>query len=392
MKAKYFLGIAVGMFASTVSVRGQVLTHSLNHPRGGDDVTRHVLPYVPPGSEGREAFWDLSTLTLHDEEERVLFSASSDTAFRVTRPQSVFRYCLTGDTLLCTGYSAPNLEVEYLRPRLALRYPFAYGDSIASFHYGEGRYSHVLNMAVYGQSFSKADAEGVLLLPEGDTLRHVLRVHEHSLLGQRLSPDRGILCLGDSAVFSDDTISCRLRTDSVTWTVDTYRWYAAGYRYPVLESVRAVVSTDLGEHTHFSRTFYHPAFEQAYMEDADNLELRELLALQDRAASAVGRTGGGGNTGTDGFPDGERDGGGYTCDCALSAGGTRLDVEMFFEGEHEVQLQVSTIQGYVIARSPKRRVQGALHETFDLSSARHNVYMLSVILDGEVRSEKVVKQ
>lgn len=383
---RYVATIFLALTAGICSLSGQVLTEGRNLPRTGDVLVREALPFVPPGSSGHDVFWDFSGLSEMEEAaspERMAFLSDTTCTFLTLRPQSSHRYLLRGDSLLCVGYTAPNLSIGYLVPLLKMRYPLAYGDSLSSFHYGEGMYSHKLHTVVYGQSWYKADAEGRMVLTEGDTLSHVLRLHEHARLGERLSPSRSILSLSDSTVLSSDTILMRLASDSVTWTVDTYRWFVAGYRYPVLESVHTSILRDGHAYPHFSRTYYYPPSEQAWLEgDEENEAQRELLAGQ------------GVRNGADEGETGETSPAAYRCETSLSADGGRLDVELQFDGEgyHEVQLQVSTVQGYVIARSPKHRIRESLHESFDLSTAHENVYVLTVFTDGSAQSVNVIKQ
>lgn len=367
---------------------GQVLTRSLNSPRSGDVLNKRVIQYISPCATGHDAVWDFSDASELDEEVREAYTGSLDSLLTGVTQYSAYGYRLLGDSLMCTGYAAPNLQVEYLRPQLSVRYPVAYGDSIASLHYGEGMYSHKLYMAVYGDSWCKADGEGVIVLPGGDTLRNVLRVHEHAQFGQRLSPSCGILSLGDSTVCSSDTILSRLSTDTVTWTMDCYRWYAAGYRYPVFETVETDIIREGQSFPNSRSTYYLPTYEQAYLErDPENEELRELLAQASRRQEETYSAEKGDDTSSDAanLP--------FSYSSSFSGDGSRLDMDFSFEGDCEVQFQLSTVQGYLLARTPKRTVSaGTVRKTFDLSSARANVYMLSVMVDGNYYTLKVTKQ
>lgn len=368
---------------------GQVLTRSLNSPRSGDVLNKRVIQYISPCATGHDAVWDFSDASELDEEVREAYTGSLDSLLTGVTQYGAYGYRLLGDSLMCTGYAAPNLQVEYLRPQLSVRYPVAYGDSIASLHYGEGMYSHKLYMAVYGDSWCKADGEGVIVLPGGDTLRHVLRVHEHAQLGQRLSPSCRILSLGDSTICSSDTILFRLRTDTVTWAMDSYRWYAAGYRYPVFETIETDIIRDGQSFPNSRSTYYLPAYEQVWLEnDPDNEELRELLAEADLQTQGRGaRDGSNGGEAGDGSDASQMP---FNYSTSFSGDGSRLDMDFSFEGDCEVQFQLSTVQGYLLARTPKRTVSaGTVRETFDLSSARANVYMLSVLVNGKIYSNVI---
>lgn len=161
-----------------------------------------------------------------------------DSLFTCSGMNATYQYRFSGDSLLCVGYFNQLLQVRHLLPELIMHYPLTYSDSICSFYYGEGKYSHTLNLAVYGETVRKADAEGILFLPDGEVLSDVLRVHESVRTGQRIASSPAILSFGETSSYSKDSLIYHLTHDSITWRVDTYRWYAPGYRYPVLKLYR----------------------------------------------------------------------------------------------------------------------------------------------------------
>lgn len=75
-------------------------------------------------------------------------------------------------------------------------------------------------MKEHGTSTVNGDGYGILILAEGDTLRNVLRLH--------------------TAIVSDIDVSNRYTGEDLKTLhrqTDTYRWYARGYRYAVLETI-----------------------------------------------------------------------------------------------------------------------------------------------------------
>ena len=107
------------------------------------------MQYISPGATGRDAVWDFSEATELDEDLKETYTGCLDSVLTAATPHSAYNYRFIGDSLMRLGYTAPNLEVSYLRPQLSMHYPLAYGDSIPSMHYGEGMYSHKLYMAVF---------------------------------------------------------------------------------------------------------------------------------------------------------------------------------------------------------------------------------------------------
>lgn len=83
------------------------------------------------------------------------------------------------------------------------------------------------------------DASGMLILPGGDTLQKVLRTYTHKRIHQRMTPQ---IIMPDSLrenivpfVLNRDSIDYLLTNDSIRLETEIWRWYADGYRYPVLK-------------------------------------------------------------------------------------------------------------------------------------------------------------
>lgn len=96
-----------------------------------------------------------------------------------------------------------------------------------------------------GKSTITADASGDLILPEGDTLHKVLRSNTHKQIHQSI-----ILKDNVSALLKVDTLPYTLNCDSIEYLltndsihqeIETWRWYAYGYRYPVVETIKSTV-------------------------------------------------------------------------------------------------------------------------------------------------------
>ena len=83
----------------------------------------------------------------------------------------------------------------------------------------------------------------------------------------------------------------------------------------------------------------------------------------------------------------------YNYNCFLDEGGNSLSVELLLKRSSNVELLVSNIQGMVIYTSDKQQKGSGLHRfNIDLSSAHVGIYLFSVIVDGKVKTQKIVKQ
>ena len=63
-----------------------------------------------------------------------------------------------------------------------------------------------------------------------------------------------------------DSILYRLATDSLVMEVETYSWYAEGYRYPVFETVKSRNIISHKPEDYFATAFFYPPREHEYLE------------------------------------------------------------------------------------------------------------------------------
>lgn len=89
-------------------------------------------------------------------------------------------------------------------------------------------------MRCFGAYMTKADSVGKLILPKGDTLRSVMRLHTERYVSA-VYADKDTL-RKKVPTFTVDSIVRHMAADSLMVREDLYRWYAAGYRYPILEA------------------------------------------------------------------------------------------------------------------------------------------------------------
>ena len=131
--------------------------------------------------------------------------------------------------------------MEYDQPELLLRLPLTYGDRHEGRFHGTSAYCEKVFSRTFGTYCVEVDGTGLMLLPSGDTLRHVSRVHITKLTSARFFPEvqreRMLKTYVDSIKFPVDSIQSGVARDTLVIETNNYRWYAAGYRYPVLEVI-----------------------------------------------------------------------------------------------------------------------------------------------------------
>ena len=156
------------------------LTRALNAPRPGDRIVKQQIAYLEPGGTGENIIWDFSQQELVDGYYELKYSRYGDTDSIVgTEQRTLHYYKLSGDSLLLHGYENPTNLINYRNPEVLLIFPFTYGDSFTGYANSTGLYNNLVRLHVHGKSTVSVDACGTLILPEGDTLRHVLRVYTH---------------------------------------------------------------------------------------------------------------------------------------------------------------------------------------------------------------------
>ena len=212
-----------------IRVSAQELSQEISLPRAGDILDKTQLDYTTSGASGGEVIWDFRKQTVRDDNYKVSYSGKIDSILCLSESRTQYKYRLSGDSLLFVGYENANIRIENKLPAVTLCYPFVYGDSIGSYFYGEGSYSHSLGISSYGFTSTVADGLGSLLLPGVDTLRQVLRIRHNQYIGQVYHADSKFM--NDSISCLPDSVRQWLKHDPARWHVVHCQWYVPGYRY-----------------------------------------------------------------------------------------------------------------------------------------------------------------
>lgn len=250
-----------------------VLTYELNMLRDGDELKRFRLRHTALSQRGTNAVWDLSDKGVQPVKYRHRYAAVPDTSLlSCVERDTRYYYDCRGDSLLLLGFENNQTKLSYTRPISFLRFPFQYGDSIGGLYEARGTYCDRETLHGKGRYKSVADGTGVLILPDGDTLRNVLRVRTYCSGTDRLS------LRADSMKHSGKSIRV---------VRETLRWYAPGYRYPILE-VRNIRSLS-SDGSRYTSAFYCPPEEQEYLPlDEANRKVREELRYGDDGEKTTG--------------------------------------------------------------------------------------------------------
>ncbi len=376
-KEKQQLRFACGaLLCSLVCVHhasAQTITKPLNSYRVGDEITRLRVPYVEPGSKGENCIWEYDGSVSNAKECKLTVSTENG-AIICLENHNLYHYSIKGDSLVSNGFENRTTRLDYLSGQPVLKYPFAYGDSIGGYYCGKGVYSDRLALFVWGKSYTVADGKGVLV-NGNDTLRNIVRTHQH-IEFRRKTPvvsQSGGINLYDS----EDSIKAAMDSISAGMSEDRYRWYMAGYRYPVMESVSYSRITADGTEPYSSMTYmFLPDEQKATLQpDRENEHVREALASN-----------GGGNTGenqADNFPV-------DLSDIEAGADGKSISFSYNLSESGSVSFCVYDSNSRLISSvSHGSQPEGTYTEHLTLKCAPNGSVMLHTIVNGQSKIVKV---
>lgn len=206
----------------------------------------------------------------------------------VTEQDTRYLYGMQGDSLLIRGFENHVSRMDYDLPEAYLRFPMAYGDSIEGYFHGKGKYCDRLAVRHYGRYKTKAEGMGVFVTDEGDTLRNVVCLHTERIM---TAEQTDIALLDSLPVYNTDSIENHLAADSTLIRVDVYRWYAEGYRYPLVETR---IRHDAGQEEALTAAAYYfpPSALATISNDPDNEEVRARIRQGMLWSVVADKTGG----------------------------------------------------------------------------------------------------
>jgi hypothetical protein len=357
-----------------------ILQSDLNMFRSDDVLTKQQVNYKDPGRTGADVLWDFSQLEIENDEYELFYSSyDNDTTITGMEHLTRYHYGLQNDSLLLWGFDNQTTQLFNRQPELLLKFPVHYGDTVGSYFYGHGKYGNRLELDAMGSIETAADAYGIMILPNKDTLKHVLRTHTLKYLiedTRRISEEYYYKDTTDYRP-AIDSIETRLTADSVILVVETFRWYEKGYRYPVFETVRSweqYRGQAVNEDYEFLATaFFYPPQEHYYLEDdEDNLALLEETDTAGIIDPWDGLT-------YNLYPNPVRN--------------TPLEVEMYLPKAANIRLQLRSSMGLVAVDENKGyQTEGVVHFQLNTFFLPVGNYILDIWLDDHLINEIILKR
>lgn len=169
---------------------------------------------------------------------------------------------MRGDTLCDEGFENHLRILRLDRPVVLAVFPAHDGDSVAGQYHGRGSYCEQMRMCVSGSYVSRVSTVPRLILPDGDTLHGVTRIHVIKMQSCRYTQMTG----ADTtiAAFAVNSVRQGQSDDFAPVLIDEYRWYVRGFRYPVLERYVTRLA-DAGVQNLAEETYYTDPLHQRYV-------------------------------------------------------------------------------------------------------------------------------
>ncbi|MCR4773309.1 MAG: hypothetical protein K5854_02980 [Prevotella sp.] len=323
------------------------------------------------GECGSNIVWDYSELKELGDVQRIDYVASptNEEAIERTEHGTIYSYVEKHDSLRFTGYENRLIKIWLFKPILMMRYPFSYGDSIQGCTQGVGKYCENLTISELGRYTVKADAKGMMVIPNGDTLRNVMRIHTNILLSSKSTPDNENPFVKHYDVLSDKDVNDKIANDSNIIELNIYQWYAKGYRYPVFET--RMYGNGSAE------SFYYPIEEQEGMYDKENEDVRK----EESEKSIIN------NDGNKGIDNQNLE---Y---CITETSTDRFEVECKPNKPMDIECNLCTVDGMLIVHK-KSHSDGVEPQKFtiNLSGLRHGVYAINIKAMGKTYSRQITKK
>jgi len=366
---------------SSLIVSAQI-DYRYNKPRAGDRIIKQQVEYKDPGRNGENVIWDFGKLKFINDEYSLVYSQPhliGESMYIIgentllekkinpndlligTEHNTMYYYQVNDNRLWLLGHENPTTLLQYTKPILWSVYPTNYTDSYKDGYQSEGLYSSRIPFSTNGDIEIQADAYGMMTLPGGDTLNHVLRVKTVQTINEVISKKSG-----------EET---RLNT-----TVESYKWYAKGYRYPVFETVRTY--KDGSQENSFETAFLFPPQDHFYLDnDESNLAVLDSLWKIEHKVKKDVTT-----------PD-EPQQANLTYNYYPNPVNTHLTIEYYLEQTTPVTICLYSLEGRLMKTVIKQaQSKGLYSEQLDCSSFFQGTYILKILTNNSNITEKIIKK
>lgn len=367
------------------------LTSELNKFRVNDTIVKQQIEYKSPGRSGKDVLWDFGKLSPINKKYTLIYSAQkgADSIIVGREHHTRYYYDWQKDSVLSWGFENSTTQIENSKPELLLHLPMHYGDKVQGYYQGEGKYCGQLHVSTVGRNTTEADACGMIILPEKDTLKHVLRIKMTKLISETISPMKNLPDNMDNPVYRilpEDSIDNIIGQNERTIIVETYQWYASGYRYPIFETIRTGNLSDSLKTAYFSTAFFYPPGQHMYLKsDTANLELQKKIL-----ADTVHKNEKDDHKNQDNSDDLPLD---FSYNVYPNPVQTKLTFEFYLSDYADISYKLYNIAGQQLTRSNIKNCPGGVYQHYiDMNKYPKGEYILQISVNEKVFNEKIIKR
>ncbi len=346
--------ISLALFAQLVCLpiaAQTTLTYSSHGMQEDDIVNLTGISDATAGNAGAGQLWDYSGAQLNEKTFTISYQPSSSPdlagsqSFACQQTDDVtVLMTRTPNAKLYTGMRTPQAEFSFNEPIKELVYPFAYGDKISGIM--DGTYTTLAtgqSEQIDGTYTVEADAWGTLVLPNGVTLPGVLRVKYTKKYTQ----------LHYDALYNIN--------------VEHYLFYSAVSRYPVLQIKHAVSACDCGCHSDETTAFFN-----ADVQAVASPPAAPARKLNSNLLTTAG----------------------FTYKLSPNPFESRLQLDYTLQASSKIKVELLSLSGSLLKTLLNTTTQeaGSYSIAENLQSLATGTYVLQIVVDGRIYSEKVIKE
>ena len=218
MRLQNILSTAIVLLFATGSFAQTSITSRYNGYRDGDQLYRVVADEASLGDRGGNCVWELPSAQKDDRYFKQTIFLRND-SLTIVEGDLMLHYIATDKDLSMRGFQTREMYCVKDKLMPELKYPFAYGDSIAGTFSSKTVYYDAFPIEGDGYCYTVCDGRGVLT-DGNQTLKDVLRVHHHNT---------------NISEYDDEDEDTVVHIVSEV-TEDKYLWYYVGCRYPVMDT------------------------------------------------------------------------------------------------------------------------------------------------------------
>ncbi|WP_321425140.1 T9SS type A sorting domain-containing protein [uncultured Bacteroides sp.] len=169
--------------------------------------------------------------------------------------------------------------------------------------------------------------------------------------------------------------------------VETYRWYADGYRYPIFETVESITYKNQKPLKHFNTAFFYSPDKHSYLNDDPKNQAR-LEELEKENKNGKGSSNGNDNS-SGNNPNREI----INYNVYIEKGSNSISIEYNLNRSADVAISLYDMQGRLLANYPKtKHPEGFYQKAIALDGFQLGEYLLRIVVNDKVYGEKIAKQ